>query len=518
MRIAVIGAGVGGLAAALRLSALGHEVTVLERAPSAGGKCGRLVLDGYRFDTGPSLLTMPWVFRELFADTGSPLEEHVELLRVEPVTRYRFADGSGFDASADLAATTAALEDLSPGAGTDWVRFLGICAGMWRASLPFLTAPAPWPPRRPRPGERAPDPRDLLRVRPWRTLRGLARATVRDPRLRLVVERAATYAGTDPRRAPAALAVAGYVEHAFGAWHVRGGLHALVEAMAGRLEALGGELRLQAPARSIGLAGNRVASVETDGGHVACDAVVAAGDARALYEELVPRAARVDRRARAEARRAAAEPSLSGYALMLGLRGRTSGLSHHTILFPPDYDAEFDDVFEHRRPVRDPTLYVGASCVSDPAEAPPESENWFVLVNAPVHAAGGEAPAAGPATSAGRRATSAGRRAGTDWDAHAEGYERHLLERLAARGFDPGNRIEVRARRTPADLERDTGSVGGAIYGAAPDGRLGSLRRPGNISRVARGLYLVGGTSHPGGGLPLVALSARIVAEEIGAA
>jgi len=508
MRIVVVGAGVGGLAAAARLAALGHSVTVLERAGVAGGKCGLVERGGYRFDSGPSLLTMPWVFEELFAATGAPLADELELVRVEPVTRYRFADGTGFDLGADLPPTLAALEAWSPGAGTDWAAFMGACASMWPASLRYLSAPPPWPPRRPTPHEPSPHPLDLLRVRPWRTLRSLARAHLRDPRLRLVAERFATYAGADPRRAPAALAAAGYVEHAFGAWHVAGGLHRLVETLVARVEGLGGELRFGTAARRIVCAGHdgalpRVRAVETDAETLECDAVVCGVDAQALFGGLLDDAARPGprsrlrlgaSRARREASRALeAERSLSGFVLMLGLRGRTPDLAHHTILFPADYDAEFDDVFRRRRPVEDPTLYLSASVVSDPSQAPAGGENLFVLVNAPTN--GGW----------------------LDWDEHAERYEAHLLDRLAARGVEVRERIDVRARRTPADLERETGAPGGAIYGAAPHGRLrGSLERPANAARGIDGLHLVGGTVHPGGGLPLVALGARLVAEAIG--
>jgi len=471
VRIAVVGAGVGGLAAAVRLAAAGHRVTVLEQSAAAGGKAGLFEQDGFRFDTGPSLLTMPWVFQSLFADTGAPLADVVELVRVEPVTRYRFADGSSVALSADLPAALEALEAWSPGAGADWVRFLGTCAGMWRASVPFLSGPPPWPPRRPAPGEAAPDPRDLLRVRPWHTLRSLARAHARDPRLRMIIERFATYAGADPRRAPAALAVAGYVEHAFGAWHVRGGIHRLVEALEQRLESVGGELRREQRVDALLLGGGRARGVGTPAGNVDADAVVWSADALVL-ERLLGRPSQP-----------APERSLSGFALMLGLRGRTGSLVHHQIEFPADYDAEFDDVFVHRRLVRDPTLYVSASCVSDPSQAPADAENWFVLVNAPAGAP----------------------------ESEADAYEQRLIDRLGVR-----DRIVVGARRTPADLERLTGAVDGAIYGGAPHGRLGTLRRPGPVVRGVGGLYRAGGTAHPGGGLPLVALGGAVVAGLIG--
>jgi phytoene desaturase len=480
MKVAVVGAGVAGLCAAVRLAAGGHDVVVLEAAAAPGGKCGRVARDGFAWDSGPSLLTMPWVFEALFAETGAPLGDELELLPVEPVTRYRFADGSEVDLSADPVRSRAALDAWRPGAGAEWDGFLATCAAMWRASEAVLTGPAPWPPQ-PRAG--GPSPLDLVRVKPWWTLRQLARAHTADPRLQMVIERFATYAGADPRRAPAALAVAGYVEHAWGAWHPRGGLYALVEALARRLGTLGGELRLGTPARRIvlapddagsplrrlapagragGLVGRRVraAGVETDAGLLAADAVVAAVDAEAVHRDLL---------GRPPARR---EPSLSGLAVMLGLRDRTPGLVHHAITFPADYDAEFDDVFVHRRPVRDPTVYVSAPVATDPDET---AESWFVLVNAPA------APA--------------------DWDAEAE----RLIDRLGVR-----DRVVARALRTPAEL--------GPIYGVAPHGRLGTLRRPPATIRGVRGLRLVGGTVHPGGGLPLVALGAATAAREIGAA
>lgn len=471
-RVVVVGAGVGGLAAAVRCLEAGHAVTVLEATGAPGGKAGRRELDGYAFDTGPSLLTMPWVFEELLGDATPAL------VRVEPVTRYRFADGSEVDLSADLPRALSALEAWSLGAGDDWSRFLGVCAGMWRASVPVLTGLPPWPPRRPSRDDPAPDPRDLLRVKPWHTLRSLARSLFRDPRLRLVVERFATYAGADPRRAPAALAVAGYVEHAFGAWHVRGGIYELVRALERRVGELGGDVRYGTPVEAVLRGGGRVSGVGTSGGSVAADWVLWNGDALTLAGHLGRR------------RRQPRERSLSGFVTLLGVRGPTPGLAHHTICFPRDYDAEFDDVFVHRRPVREPTLYLSASSITDPGEAPQGGENWFVLVNAP---AGLQARA---------------------WD----GYEDHVVARLAAAGLDVTGRVEIRATLSPTDLERETGAVGGAIYGDAPHGRLGTLRRPGPRVRGIPNLLRVGGSAHPGGGLPLVALSGALAARLVGPA
>ena len=457
-RVVVVGAGVGGLTAAVRCAEAGHAVTLLEATDVAGGKAGRLERDGFSFDTGPSLVTMPWVFRDLLGD-------RIELLPVEPVTRYRFADGSAVDLSADLERSVESLEAWSPGTGASWRRFIATCDAMWRSSEKYLVGEPPWPPRRPAPGEPPPDPRDLLRVRPWMTLRQLARAHTSDPRLQTIVERFATYAGADPRRAPAALALAGYVEHAFGAWHPRGGVDAIVRALADRAQKLGVDIRYRTPATGV-----RRSEIDTPAGAFAADWILWNGDALTLDALLGRRAHR-------------AEPSLSGYVLMLGLRGRTPGLAHHTITFPRSYDAEFDDVLVHRRPVADPTLYVSCSAGTDPSEAPPGDESWFVLVNAPP---------------------------GLPDDAF-DGYEEKLIDRLAI-----SDRIALRARRTPSDLERETGAVEGAIYGTAPHGRLGTLRRPGPRVRGIPNLLRVGGTAHPGGGLPLVALSGELAAKIVG--
>nr|MBA2347513.1 FAD-dependent oxidoreductase [Solirubrobacterales bacterium] len=430
MRVVVVGAGVGGLACAVRLAATGHEVCVLEQGEEPGGKAGRVELvEGartWRFDSGPSLLTMPWVVEELFSDTGTTLPE---LVPVEPVTRYRFADGSAVELSADLEASCVALEGWSPGAGADWRAFMLTCEAMWNASQPFLTGPPPWPPRRPAPGDPTPDPRDLLRIKPWHTLRTLARAHTADARLRMLIERFGTYAGVDPRRGPAALAVAGYVEHAFGAWHVRGGIHTIVRALTDRLLALGGELRTGTTVRGIVRGRHRhAAGVRTEAGVVEGDHVIWNGDALALARQL-------------DGGRHEEERTLSGLALMLAVDGRTPGQVHHEIRFPTDYDRELDDLFRTRRPVRDPTLYVSTSSVSDPGEAPEDGENWFVLANAPSGV---------PA----------------DWEAEAD----RVIARLGV-----GDRVRARHVRSPADLERETGAVGGAIYGAAAHGRLGTL-------------------------------------------
>jgi phytoene desaturase len=470
MRTVVVGAGVGGLAAAVRLAATGHEVTVFEQADRVGGKLGSLSHQGFRFDTGPSLLTLPEVFADLIPD----LADH--LVRLDPVVRHVFPDGTILDSTSDSAAMTAAVRNaLGDKAAGDWSRVWDRAGRIWEASWRHVLRnphPAPW--------RQAWRLRDLAAIRPGSTLRAATRGL--DPRLRMLLDRYATYTGSDPRRAPAALLAIPYAELTHGGWYVRGGLARIADLLHDRARALDATVHTAMPVAGIITGSGRVRGVRlADGSQVPADAVVANADALSVYRDLLPTPPRAHR---------LAARSLSGFVLLLGLRGRTPGLAHHTVWFPADYDAEFDSAFTGRL-VDDPAVYV--SVADDPAVRPDGHEAWFVLVNAPPQ---------GP----------------VDWRAPglAQGYADRVLDTLAARGVDVRDRVVFREVLTPADLEARTLTPGGAIYGTPSHGPRGLLRPP-NRGPVA-GLYLVGGSVHPGGGLPLVALSAEIVAATIGPA
>jgi phytoene desaturase len=501
-RVVVVGAGMGGLAAAARLRAGRHEVIVLEQADVVGGKLGWFERDGFGFDTGPSLLTLPAVYRDLFLKTGDRLEDAVDLVPVDPAFRYRFADGTWLDLpNASRGRTTAALDAaLGAGAGRQWADFLDRAGRIWDATRkPFLESPLDGAGSLLRESRRV---RDLATIAPWSSLRGLGRRYLRDERLRTMLDRYATYTGSDPRRAPAALATVPYVEQTFGAWYVRGGLRRLGDALHQRVLDVGATVRTGADVAEVLLDAGRVSGVRLkDGERIPADVIVANADAAHLYGDLVPGSAAA--RARRALRRTT--PSLSGFVLLLALRGRTPGLSHHTVLFPENYDDEFDSVFGtgphagRPRAVPDPTVYVSAP--DDPALRPDDnSEAWFVLVNAPRH-------------------TPEDPRAGIDWDTPglAQSYADRVLDVLADRGLDVRDRVLWREMRTPADLARRTRAVGGSIYGTSSNGARSAFLRPANSSPVP-GLFLVGGSAHPGGGLPLVGMSAAIVAELIGRA
>ncbi|GAA4827563.1 phytoene desaturase family protein [Actinomycetospora corticicola] len=489
--VVVVGAGLGGLATAARLAAAGHDVEVYERADVVGGKLGLVERDGFTFDTGPSLLTLPGLLEDLFTTTGGPAgPAGLAVEPVDPACDYTFADGTRLTLPHDPAAVPAAFDAaFGAGAGAAWSRLHARSRHLWElVGEQVLRRPLTLPALL----RMSASPSGLRAVAPWRTIRGLARRAFADPRMRTWLERYATYSGSDPRRTPAVLSVTSFVEQEFGAWYVPGGLRRIVDTLAERCRTLGVAVHLSSPVQEVLVESGRVVGVRVAGQERRADAVVCNADAAVLHEQLLARG--TASRARRRLRRI--PPSSAGFVLLLGLSGREAPAAHR-VFFPADYAAEFDAVFGRRpRPVEDPTVYVHAP--DDPALRPDDdSEGWFVLVNAPVH---------DPAR-------------GVDWDAPGlrEAYADRILDVLAARGVDVRPRLRFVEVLTPADLERRTGSPGGAIYGTASHGPRAALKRPSNAGPLP-GLHLVGGSAHPGGGIPLVLMSAEIVAGLIGPA
>jgi phytoene desaturase len=465
--VIVVGAGFAGLSAALQLLAAGARVSVLERAATPGGKAGEWRSGGFRFDTGPTLLTLPDVVEATFAAAGRPCP--LDLGRAGGGTRYVFPSGRVWDVSSDLERTLAGLE---PGEHDAYRRALDRARRLYEAAAPvFVHAPAPGPSRllgyalrhgaAAAPGRRLPQLLDALGVR---------------GDLRTFFLRFATYFGADPFRAPAVLHNIAWVELGLGARHVEGGMHALARALEESVTDLGGEIRYGGEVRRLARRGGRVSEVVTDAGTMRCDAVVAAVD-RTQALAMLGQAPVRER-----------EPSLSGLVWLAGVRGTDARLAAHTVFFPEDYEQEFRDVRAGRHP-RDPTLYVAISARVDPADAPAGCENRFVMANAPA------------------LTRSVGGREAEE----AEG-KRSVHAVLARHGFDPAEGVVVERWQTPATFA----AFGhrGSLYGAAPHGMLATLR-PANAVAGVPNAALAGGTVHPGGGVPLALLSGRYAATRI---
>lgn len=479
------------MAAAIRLGASGHHVTLVERNEEVGGKLAARRVDGFTFDTGPSLLTLPHVFDELLALTGTSLAEAVDLVRLDPICRYSWpvdapGGAAGFDHRTARADAVAAVEGAFPGQGQAFDVWLSHARTIWEvAERSFFAGPLESPVALVRRMQR---PGDLLAIDPLRTLSSRAGRVFDDPRLVQWAGRYATYSGSSPALAPATLACIPWIEQAFGAWYLRGGLAVLAAALEKAMATVGVEVRTGADTEAVLADTVAVHGVRLAGGEVlAADIVVANVDATHLYADLLPHRRMLRRTLRAPL-------SSSGFALLLGVEAGTSGgrsPTHHEISFSADGPAEFQQIFTERQAPTDPTIYLCNTSATDPGAAPPGCESWFVLVNVPPAGA-------------------------VDWEREADRYRDLLLDRLAARGFDVAGRTRVCEVVTPLDIAARTRAHQGSIYGTSSNGRRAAFLRPSNRG-PRRGLYLAGGSSHPGGGLPLVAMSGRIVAEMVAA-
>ncbi|HVF49372.1 MAG TPA: phytoene desaturase family protein [Pyrinomonadaceae bacterium] len=481
----IIGAGLGGLAAAIRLAARGVRVKVFERNSTVGGKVNIHTSGGYTFDTGASLLTMRHVVADLFESAGRRLEDYLELEPLEPICRYLWPDGAQLDASTDIARTEAGIRKIAPADAEGFRRFLADARRKYEvAERTFLAHSLNDLPRLLRPRYA----RDLAALSSMRTLSAHVASYFRSPSLRQLFNRFATYNGSSPYRAPATFALIPHVEFGLGAWYVRGGMYQLPTALARLAGELGVELRTGAEVERIIVRAGRVRGVGLASGEVhECDALVANTDASETYLRLLEPEARGTAVARRLAR---GEPSCSGFVVLAGTRRRYEHLAHHNIFFSSDYRAEFDAIFKDLRPAREPTVYVCATSRTDASQAPAGHENLFVLVNA-------------PATSDRTR-----------WDSEKDAYRDSVMRRLESFGLtDLRASVDYEHVITPADFQSIYHAHRGSIYGLSSNSLMSAFLRPPNRARHLRGLYLAGGTTHPGGGIPLVLLSGKMAAE-----
>ncbi len=495
-KIIVIGAGVGGMSVAARLAKQGHHVTIYEASDRTGGKCQTEWIGDYAFDTGPSLLTLPAIYKDLFLKTGERFERVLSLSAVNPSFAYNFADGKSVDfINLDLPQTCAAIDRaLGAQAGNAWHSLMQRAEVMWDISrVPFVQSELTsiWPLLK---------RRDLLRgirqIAPFKSLRKLISDYTQDPHLQMIVDRYATYTGSDPRKAPAALLTIAFVESSFGAWHIAGGIGQLSIALENRCRLLKVDLQLNSPVAAINTFSEVVTGVTLANGEViSADIVVANADAEIVYNQLLDSSVKTANSERKKLQKA--EKSLAGFSLLLGLdnsklKGAPPIMKHHSIYFPENYDTEFNEIFTHHIPVQDPTIYICTP--ADPLMVKGENkESWFVLVNAPRHDP----------------------KEGWDWSSGGAEYAQKIIAKLDALGLHISERIEIMEFRTPLDLQNSARAPGGSIYGTSSNGALSAFSRTKNRSPV-KGLFCVGGSSHPGGGLPLVGISAELVADAIG--
>jgi phytoene desaturase len=480
-RAVVIGSGFGGLAAAIRLGARGYRVTVLEKRDAPGGRAYVYRQDGFTFDAGPTIVTAPFLFEELWSLCGRRMADDIDLRPMSPFYRIRFDDGACFDYSGDMDAMCAEVARFSPADVEGFRRFMESSREICRigfeqlGDVPFSS-----------PLDMARIAPDLIRLQGYRSVHALVSQFFRNERLRTIFSFHPLLIGGNPFRASAIYCLIAALENRWGVHFAMGGTGALVSGLVDLIEGQGGEARCGCEVESIvvenGAArGVRLATGET----IAADIVVSNADSAWTYSRLLPASAR---RRWSDRKIARASYSMSLFVWYFGVRRRYEDVAHHTILMGPRYRDLLTDIFQRKILAQDFSLYLHRPTATDPSLAPPGCDAFYVLSPVP-NLEGGQ-----------------------DWSAIAEGYRTRIAAALEASVL-PGLSGEIATSRvmTPQNFEAELNAYRGAAFGLEPILTQSAWFRPHNASEDVRNLFLVGAGTHPGAGLPGVLSSARIL-------
>jgi phytoene desaturase len=482
----VVGAGFGGLAAAIRLLALGYQVSVLESRSQPGGRAGQIVDQGFVFDTGPTLITVPDLLEDLWATAGKDLHDYLDIRKLEPYYRIQFKDGKSFEYSGDSDTFDREVARFNPGDVDGYHKFLEATKNVYQRAFVDLG--------------RAPFHKftsflkvvpELIRIGGLKSVYEFTAGYIKDPYLRTVLAFHPLFIGGNPFRASAIYSIVPYLEKQGGVHFAMGGMHAVVQAMVRLVEELGGDVQFNQPVRRFLSSDGRIVGVETSGGVAkTADVVVANSDAAMTLLDLVPKENRSPVWSRYWKQ---ARYSMSCYLLYFVLSKQYPELRHHTIIMPRDFKGVVTDIFDRKRIPSDIPMYIHTPSRTDPSMAPEGCESMYVLVPVPNLSAK------------------------IDWDLTSDDLRERVVDSLenevGLQGFRES--ITVEHRYTPRDFRDDLGSWLGAAFSIEPTLTQSAYFRPHNKLSEIDGLYLVGAGTHPGAGVPGVLLSAEIAANLI---
>ncbi|MCB1883907.1 MAG: phytoene desaturase [Geminicoccaceae bacterium] len=491
--IVVVGGGLAGLAAAVVLASRGRAVTLVEKNPWLGGKAALLEAGGFRFDMGPTILTVPRVLRRVFAEAGLDMDEELDLVRLDPQWRCFFEDGAVLDLVEDTGKMAATFDALRPGKGLGegYRRFLALSERLHGISEKFFfwkTVEDLGDTLDMRSSMNVRTLSDVMALRMGQTVAGTIRKHVPEDRAAQLLDHFVQYVGSSPFGTPAVLCAIAHMQTSEGVWYPIGGTRAVATALERVARAKGVTILTGTDAVKIRTRAGAVRGVElADGRVLPAAAVVSNMDAVRTYRELVGGGLGHAYEGRAF------EPACSGVVLYLGLDRGYDHLLHHDFVFSRDPEEEFDHIYKKGEVAPDPTCYLAAPARTEPGVAPPGGEALYVLVHTPYL------------------------RPHHDWKAMLPAYRRVILDKLkrTAGLHDIEDRIRFERVLTPQDIHDRYRVLNGAIYGLASHGRFLGAFKPGNRSREVEGLYLAGGAAHPGPGMPMVLMSGWIAADTL---
>ncbi len=483
---AIIGGGIGGLSAALLLAHYGYGVEVFEQQSRVGGKALSTEAQGFRFDTGPTLFTMPFVLEELFNDAGKKLSDYIELHHLEETTRYFYEDGTEFRAYYDMhryydEAKRAFSDPLQSLSG-----YFSYCKTIYDLTADIFMF-SPFHEWRDMITDREKWARifEMYKMDPFRSMHRANRWFFKDPKLLQLMDRFATFNGSSPYRVPATLNIITHVEH-MGAYVPKRGIYRIPEALAEAAAEEGAVIHLNTPVSSITYDTKKIRGITVNDREYAFDIVVSNSDVTNTYISLLQQSKILP-----ALKYQMLKPSTSALVFYWGVKGTYPALATHNILFPKNYRKEFKDLIRREVCPDDPTVYIYISSRFNPGDAPDGNENWYVMINAPYTV-------------------------NHNWDEIIQRTRKRVLFKIKSfLGIDIEKKIIYEETLTPADILHRTDSRAGSIYGISSNNTIAAFLRQRNRSKRFKGLYFCGGSAAPGGGMPLAMLSGRMTAELI---